>query len=225
MCGRFGLNARPADIQDHFAGLISADAELQYTVSYNVAPSQPVLVVRADKSGQIEFEQMTWGFQPGWAKRSWINARAETLFTQPAFRKAAESRRALVVASRWYEWQPAAGAKQPYCIHYPEQPVIAFAGIWTARKIEDDWSLSVAIITADADEVSAPIHDRMPLVLDPAGYAGWLDRSIADGRPFMTPLAEVKAEAYPVSTRVNDPKNDDPGCAERIELPGEGKAG
>src|SRR5690606_7602875 len=108
MCGRYELHATPREIQDHFGDLISAERWRRFTASsgYNIAPSLSVPIIRySTKMAERSIDRAVWGFRPQWAKRAWINARAETLFTTTAFRESAAKRRCLVPATGWYEWR------------------------------------------------------------------------------------------------------------------------
>ncbi len=218
MCGRYELSATPLELANHFADLVSnADVLGSLPASYNIAPSTVRPVIRFAKSeGANVVDMLVWGFRPAWAKRSYINARAETLFTSGAFKESATKRRCLVIATGWYEWQ-ATGAKQkqPYFIH-ADRP-FAFAGIWTARKIGEAWEKSYAIVTAPASAMLERIHDRMPLVLHPRHYAAWINGSTPSPQALMQPFDGGGLEAYPVSTLVNDPKNDAPALIERAD--------
>jgi len=214
MCGRYELNATPAELAAEFGGLVDdAAAFAALPMSYNIAPSTPQPVIRYGKTeGANVVDLLSWGFRPAWAKRPWINARVETLFTNTAFRESAAKRRCLVIATGWYEWQEVGERmKQPFYVHL-ERP-FAFAGIWTARKLGDDaWEKSFAIVTAPASPALERIHERMPLVLDPRNYAAWVDPATANPAELVQPLEAAQFEAYPVSTFVNDPKNDAAEC-------------
>ena len=220
MCGRYEINATPQELRAHFGDLVPAESWQAFTAfsSYNVAPSLSVPVVRFSKrSGENVIDRLTWGFQPQWAKRSWINARSDTLFESTAFREAAKKRRCLIPATGWYEWQETGGKrKQPYYLHLDD--VFAFAGVWTARKLnESDWQTTFAIITTDAGGVAAQIHDRMPLVMNAQDYAAWLNPLTAEPAALLSPFDAARLEAHPVSTVVNDPKNDTPACIDAID--------
>ncbi len=217
MCGRYEFSATPARLRDHFGPLVPEQnwAQLTAVPAYNVAPSHNCLVIR-ERKGSNAIELMVWGFRPHWAKKSWINARAETVFTTPTFRESAKRRRCLVIATGWYEWQGTGAPKQPYYLHFGEDRVFAFAGIWTARKVEAGWEISFAILTTGADGVARDIHPRMPLVLHPRYYADWVDPETDDPSALLTPFDDGTLEAYPVSTFVNDPKNDSPRCRSRL---------
>lgn len=218
MCGRY-LTPDEAAFERHFA----VPAPTGYFRSYNVAPSQPAPVVlidtRGESKGQRTAALITWGFKPAWAKRSWINARAETVFRSNAFAEAARGRRCLVAAAGWYEWQGDAAPKQPYVHHTPAFEPVAMAGIWTHAVENGERRRTFAILTRQAVPEVAWVHDRMPVVLAPEDYSAWLDPDTP--RP---ELERVLAESRPdaietrrVSTFVNKPANDDPRCIEPLD--------
>jgi putative SOS response-associated peptidase YedK len=208
MCGRY-LTPDQAALERHW-GLASPP---DYFPSYNVAPSQFAPVLRADENGKVDLSLLTWGFQPGWAKRAWINARAETVFTLSAFAPAAHKRRCLVPAMGWYEWQGAAKPKQPYVFHLDGFRPFAFAGIWTARETPEGWLRSFAILTTEATGALAEIHHRKPVVLNPENYEAWI---AADTKPEAARGilgGDFKGiAAYKVSAFVNKPENNDARC-------------
>ncbi len=220
MCGRFELNVTPAALEAEFGSLVpEAPWEALAPISrYNIAPSQPCLVLRYGKrEGRNVAEMLLWGFRPQWANRSWINARDDKLFETAAFRESARRRRCLIPATGWYEWQAVPGErrKRPYYIRY-DRP-FAFAGVWTARRLgeNDDWELTFAIVTTAARGAVAAVHDRMPLVLAPASYAAWLDPATEHPETLLRPVEAQPDELYPVSTYVNDPQNEGPECIAR----------
>jgi putative SOS response-associated peptidase YedK len=137
MCGRYALNATPAQIRNHFGNLLPDDDawnNVPTKHSYNIAPSVNTSIIRYSKGlSRNKLDLANWGFRPQWAKRAWINARNETLFKTAAFRDAAQRHRCLVLATGWYEWQDVGGKqKQPYYIRLDR--LFAFAGIWVSHK-------------------------------------------------------------------------------------------
>lgn len=197
MCGRFTLTA-PAAIGAAFGVAISGELAPRY----NIAPTQPILVVRRRDGGR-ELTTLRWGLRPAWASAPMINARVETVATKPSFREAFHHRRCLVPADGFYEWQRADGRKLPYYLHPTPAHLLAFAGLWT-----DD---AVAILTGPADEVVAPIHDRMPLVVPATDYAAWLDPDLP-GEAARALLAGPRWQATEVTSRVNRVAHDDAAC-------------
>jgi putative SOS response-associated peptidase YedK len=165
MCGRYSLNASADQLAEHFGA--SAPAEWQPRL--NAAPSQSLPVLRAEGA----FALMTWGYLPSWAKTRLINARAETLSAKPTFRAAFQSRRCLVPADAFYEWQRLPnGKKQPLRFTLHNGALFAFGGLWLQ---EANAPPAFVIITTAANSLIAPIHERMALILPPEHYTAWLD--------------------------------------------------
>ncbi len=178
MCGRFVLKITISAISQHFG----TSERPNLRPRYNVAPTQTVPIVRRKHEGEgCELALVRWGLIPSWAKDAkigykLINARAETVATAPSFRSAFKARRCLIPADGFYEWQKVGGGKQPTLIQRKEGDLFAFAGLWEWWKGGDDGPVeSCAIITTEPNAVTAPIHNRMPVILDPADYDRWLD--------------------------------------------------
>jgi putative SOS response-associated peptidase YedK len=186
-----------------------------------------VLAIRANREGPgREAAQLSWGLVPFWAKHprdaaKHINARAETLTERPAFREAAEHRRCLVPADGFYEWRGARGERQPFHIALPQGELFAFAALYECWREADGAALeSVAIVTTAATPNIRPLHDRMPIVVDPAGYGAWLDAAGRDVTAILAALPTTRGAqlvSRRVSTRVNDVRNDDPSCLAEAE--------
>jgi putative SOS response-associated peptidase YedK len=220
MCGRY---VRRSPLQ-HVIDLFSAapiPKNLSLSPSFNVAPTQSVPVIRVGADGQRTVSILRWGLVPSWAGdpsigNRMINARAETLSEKPAFKKALQSRRCIIPADGFYEWQKTGKAKQPYFIHRPDHAQIGFAGLWETWTDGEHTIESCTIITTQANDVVRPIHERMPLILAPADYDRWLDPHSTPDQflPLLRTTDAVGLLATPVSTRVNSPGNDDPGCIE-----------
>jgi len=222
MCGRFTLRAPASLVAEQFA-LFDAPP---FEPRYNIAPTQPVAVVRragVEASIPRELVWLRWGLVPSWAQdpaigNRLINARAETAAEKPAFRAAMRRRRCLVVADGFYEWQRTGSRKQPYFIHKRDDRPFAFAGLWESWEGADHSALETCtILTTDANELMRPIHDRMPVIISPDDYGRWLDQAIE--RPeqladLLRPYAAVDLTAYAVSPYVNSPARDDPRCVE-----------
>jgi putative SOS response-associated peptidase YedK len=161
-----------------------------------------------------------WGLVPRWAEASAsgpINARAETVATNRLFREAFAARRCLVLADGFYEWQKDTKPKQPWRIVMADGAPMAFAGIWERWQPPDGPALdTMAIVTTDANDTVAPIHGRMPVVLDATRAERWLADSTSPGllKQIMMPCPAEWLAAYTVSRKVNAPAFDDPGCAE-----------
>ena len=216
MCGRY-ITPDEAAIERYWG--LSPREPLRLEPSYNFAPTQSGPVVVGGKRGVRELELFQWGFQPSWSKRAWINARAETVLESRAFKSAARQRRCLVLAAGWYEWQGSKPPKQPYLFRRVDGDPIAFAGIWTLREVNDDVIANYAIITTAAPKEIEPIHNRMPLIVDPLAYDRWLDpiAPVADFGALLDNLPDDEnIEAYRVSTEVNAVRNNSPNLIQPI---------
>ena len=223
MCGRYTQMMSWSEMVELYR--ITDGAAVNLPPRYNVAPTQDVLVVRAPAGGGRELVLVRWGLVPSWAKdievgARMINARAETVAEKPSFRAAFRSRRCLIPADGFYEWQKRPrGPKQPFRITLEGGAPFALAGLWERwDKAPDGRPLeSCAIVTIEANAYLRPIHVRMPVILDAGDYDAWLEPTTppeAVGgllRPYGGAM-----EAYPVSTRVNSPMNDDAGCVEPL---------
>jgi len=225
MCGRYSLTTAPEAMRRLFA----ADGPLpNWPPRYNIAPTQTAPVVRRRSGPQgNEIALLRWGLVPSWSKGpdpalSMINARAETVATKPAYRAAFRQRRCLVPADGFFEWQtlPGAGgkpAKQPYHFRMKDGAPFAFAGLWEHWQGGDGTRIeSFTIIVTDANELVRPIHDRMPVILDPSSYAQWLEAKTPAEllQALLRPFPARAMTAIKVSTHVNNPKNDDAACIE-----------
>ena len=200
MCGRFVLNSARNRLAAHY-GLTDVPA---FTGGYNIAPSTFIPVVRLDPEKETAI--CHWGFIPHWVKEPVlkpINARAETLTGKPYFRDAFKRRRCLVPASGYYEWRMENGGKQPYFLRVKGAEMFSFAGLWSSWQGPVGPVESCVIITTSAKEELADIHDRMPAIIAPDDYDAWLE---AGGQDLLRPCAG-EMEAYPVSSRVNNPRN------------------
>ncbi|HSZ99817.1 MAG TPA: SOS response-associated peptidase [Streptosporangiaceae bacterium] len=184
-------------------------------------------------SAERELRVVRWGLVPFWAKdvkigSRMINARAETVAEKPAFRRAFAKRRCLLPADGYYEWQSLPGVpKQPMYISRADGRSLAFAGLYELwrdpsvdRGDEDAWLWTATIITTSATDELGMIHDRMPMIIDPAGWADWLDPAnsdVADVRALLSPAGARDLITYPVSTEVNSVRNNGPQLLERID--------
>lgn len=221
MCGRFTLSTPAAALAEAFGGSPS-----DYPAPrYNVAPSQPVVALRQAQAGaRGEVVLLRWGLVPSWAESPqigyrMINARSETVVGKPAFARSFRSRRCLVLADGFYEWQRGRGRRQPYYITLADGRPFAFAGLWDRWTGAAGAVESCTILTTKANEIVGPIHDRMPVILETRAHALWLDASAADVaavKGLLRPYPEERMAAYAVTTYVNDPRHDDPNCLERL---------
>jgi putative SOS response-associated peptidase YedK len=225
MCGRFVSASPPDQIADYF-GAEAPEAVLD--ASYNVAPTKDVYVVVED--GDLRHvDAFHWGLVPAWAKdlkvgSRMINARAESLADKPAFKAAYRKRRCIIPADGFYEWKrvPGSKRKQPYYIHRPDGAPYAFAGLWEVwRGPERDQEplRSCTIVTGVPNGAMARIHDRMPVILPESAWSAWLDRSSDDlellGK-LLVPADPALTLLQPVSTEVNNVRNDGPELVEPV---------
>ena len=217
MCGRFTLRANLNRLLMEFEA--EARHEYQPNPRYNVAPTQQILTISLI-DGKRAIMARRWGLVPFWAAdpkigNSLINARAETVAEKPAFRNSFKKDRCLVIADGFYEWKKLdAKKKQPYFIHLKDDRPFAFAGL-AAHWDKAGEINSATIITTDANQLMAPIHDRMPVILPKESIQLWLDPEFQDKPELLSllkPYPEEEMVATPVSTLVNSPKNEDPCC-------------
>ncbi len=249
MCGRYTLtNPDPVKLRRRF---LVGESAAEFEPRFNVAPTDAVPAVRRVESGERELGRLRWGLVPGrWAQkrsgRPLINARAESIDTQPAFAESFRERRCLIPADGFYEWRGGESGKTPYWIGLADGGLFAFAGVWAAlpakasgRSGEDankqlrtpSASLpaafgpkgphlhTCAIVTGAPNELVEPIHDRMPVILDPELEAAWLDPEAAeeDLLGLLRPLPAELMAAREVSDLVNDVRNDDARLVEPRE--------
>ncbi len=225
MCGRYTLtDPDPRRIRARFH--LDESAKVEEEARYNIAPTDPVLAVRRRDDGRRDLGRLRWGLVPGrWAERRsgppLINARAETLESQPAFTEAFRERRCLIPADGFYEWRDDERGKTPIWISLPDGELFAFAGIWAALPARDGPGElhSCAIVTCDPNGLIRPIHDRMPVVLEPDTEAPWLDpdASEEDLRKLLAPAPEDLLVAREVGDWVNDVREDGPHLIEPRE--------
>jgi putative SOS response-associated peptidase YedK len=146
-----------------------------------------------------------------------INARAESAATKPAFRDAFKSRRCIIPADGFYQWQKTGMVKQPYCFEVSEGELFAFAGLWDRWKDPGRrWIKSCSILTTTPNAATSAVHDRMPVILCPDDYDVWLDPGFTDvtaAFELLKPYDTRLMRSYPVSARINHAANDDPHCA------------
>jgi len=225
MCGRYTLTS-----QDDIAAALElqlgepAEPSEWWRPRFNIAPTQPAPVV-PNREGPRHLEMMRWGLVPPWSKdlsgaARMINARVETAATSKAFKDALRRRRCLVVADGFFEWRKDGARRIPIYLRpgARDQRPFAFAGVWERWRGPDGlWVLSFAILTCAPNELIAPIHDRMPIVLPRDAYARWLSPEPAEPEelaPLLHPWSPDGWRAIEVSPRVNTPANDDPACVE-----------
>jgi putative SOS response-associated peptidase YedK len=222
MCGRFVLITPGAVLAEQFQ--LSEVPAL--APRYNIAPTQPVAAVRLAREGTArELVLLRWGLIPSWAQdpsvgSRLINARSETVAEKPSFRYAFKSRRCLVPADGFYEWQCQERGRQPFFIRMREGTSFAIAGLWEHwQGPEGEVIESCTLLTTAANEMMRLLHDRMPVILNPKDYDLWLDPAVQKREALLPLLRPYDAEAmvaYPVRPVVNSPANDSPLCIEPL---------
>jgi len=221
MCGRFTVTVSAKELQEAFP-LFDLPST---TPRFNVAPTQQILAVRReDDKPKPQGVFLRWGLVPSWADdlsigSRLINARADGIDKKPSFRAAFKKRRCLILTDGFYEWRKGAkpkDPKQPFHIHFKDRRPFAFAGLWETWKKGDEPIESCTIITTEANEAIAALHDRMPVILQPRDFARWLDPAPGDPAALLEMLRPYPApdeiETTPVSTHVNNARHEDPDC-------------
>jgi putative SOS response-associated peptidase YedK len=223
MCGRYMLTTPVDALRQMF--LFTERPNL--APRYNIAPTQEVPIVRPTRDGAgRELIMVRWGLVPYWADdpkigNRLINARRESVARTAAFREAYQRRRCLAPADGFFEWQKDGRTRQPLVVRRKDQAPFAFAGLWERWPQPGGGVLrSCTIITCPANELIAPVHDRMPVILATEDYERWLDPSRADGRELLEPYPAAELEAFPVNPRVNSPQYDDPECIAPLAVQG-----
>ncbi|MEO8093184.1 MAG: SOS response-associated peptidase [bacterium] len=222
MCGRYSLSNPDADLLRRRFNLRDSVEVPAQQPRFNVAPTDPVLAVRETPQGQRDLGTLRWGLVPGrWAERGGrplINARAETLQTQPAFRDSFRERRCLIPADGFYEWLSDDRGKRPLWFSRPGGELFAFAGIWAGlpERAGDGVLHSCAIITCEPNELLRPVHNRMPAILEPDLEGAWLspDAEPEDLRRLLRPAPEEMLTAREVGDFVNNVREDGPHLIE-----------
>ncbi|WP_312912783.1 SOS response-associated peptidase [Natronosalvus caseinilyticus] len=217
MCGRNSLFVSQDDLETRFNAEVVADGG--YTPRYNIAPGDDLEVITNEADDEID--RYHWGLIPFWSnepQEGIINARSETADEKRVFKRAWESRPCLVLSSGFYEWKSAnGGPKQPYRIHRENGPVFAMAGLWDVWEGEADTITCVTILTTEPNDLMEPIHDRMPVVLPESAETEWLSAGPDARKELCQPYPENDLAAYEISTRVNNPGNNDPTVIEALE--------
>ena len=217
MCGRFTSLLTPELIAEVLG--VTVPTGLTMDPRYNIAPTQPVLVVRQDLHSRRELAPVNWGLIPSWSKdptmgQGLINVRAETVAEKPSFRSAFRHRRCIIPASGYYEWQRRMDKKQPwYITSCNDDKPLLFAGLWEHWQSPDGSELETcAVITTTANNLMQPIHDRMPVMLSSEQMELWLDASTTpkDLVTMLRPCPDNGLSASQGASLVNNPRNDSP---------------
>ena len=243
MCGRYAASRSPDDLVTEFEVERDETNGVVLPADYNVAPTKQVYAVmtrahRDEPEPHRGLRVVSWGLVPSWAKdpaigSRMINARLETAAQKPAYRRAFARRRCLVPADGYYEWYTPVAAsaggkprKQPFYIHRPDGRPLALAGLYEFWRPADAdpndptaWLTSTTLLTTSAPDDTGRIHDRAPLMIDAQNYAAWLDPATtdpADVLDLLVAAAPGPLEAYPVSTAVNNVRNNGPGLVEPL---------
>lgn len=223
MCGRYLLEPRQPQVVGSFFGLEETD----FGTRWNVAPTQEMPVVRLDEEGKRQVARLRWGLIPSWSKEAavgqrMINARAETVAEKPSFRSAWKSRRCVVPATGWYEWQAVEAGKQAWLLRRADAEFTPFAGLWESwqdpaggRVLE-----TFTILTTEAVPELASVHNRMPVVLEPEDFGAWLGDggALPDLAALCRPRPGRSWIQTAVSARVNNPRHESPDCVEPASL-------
>jgi putative SOS response-associated peptidase YedK len=214
MCGRFAQQRPASELAERFAAEPLVDDP---GGRYNVAPTDEALVV-VQRDARRAVTAYRWGLIPHWATSARsagkaINARAETVASSPLFRDALDRRRCLVPVEAFYEWRRDGTRRLPYAIRRADGDLLVLAGLWSGWRepATSQVRRTFTIVTAPANAAIAPLHDRMPVILEPGAWDRWLDPGAADAAEvlgLLVPEATVQLDIYPVSRLVNDVRND-----------------
>lgn len=222
MCGRFTLTSDMDLLLYRFAA-IWTNNHFDHFPRYNIAPTQQVLSV-VNNNDQRELKPLKWGLIPSWSKElnigvKMINARCETIAEKPSFKNLLKRKRCLIPADGFYEWIKLKSKKQPVYIRLKSEAVFSFAGLWdTWRSPTNETINSCTIITTNANDLIAPVHNRMPVIFTPEQEKLWLDPTITDNvtlTSLLKPFPEKELTMYNVNPIVNSPRNDSPECIAR----------
>ncbi|WP_336215718.1 SOS response-associated peptidase [Nonomuraea sp. LPB2021202275-12-8] len=239
MCGRYASARDKHQLLEEFQVELDGDPDEELRPDYNVAPTKNVYAVlsRVPKDAERAVRQLRivkWGLVPAWAKdpsvgSRMINARIETVAEKPSYRQAFAKRRCLLPADGYFEWMPVEGdkkKKQPYFIHPEDGGVLAMAGLYEFWKdpgrADDDplkWLVTCTVITTDAEDDLGRIHDRMPMMIEQERWAEWLDPKLTDPKQasgLLVPAQSGRLTAHPVSTDVNNVRNNGPELIEPL---------
>ncbi|WP_017796021.1 SOS response-associated peptidase [Oceanobacillus kimchii] len=220
MCGRYTLLADELAIKEAFGLQQSLDF---YEPSYNIAPGQKVLsIIHDGKERRAGY--MKWGLVPSWAKDpkigyKMINARSETVHEKPSFKRLLSSKRCLIIADSFYEWKKKLDKKQPMRIQLENKDVFAFAGLWDKWQGDEEPLFTCTILTRQANQDMQELHHRMPVILPKAREEEWIEpksHNSVDWKYWLDYEKQDRLIHYPVSTHVNNAKNNDEKCISAI---------
>jgi len=229
MCGRYVITWQPDEISERFQLRRLPEGMFQTYMNFNAAPTQELPVIVIDDSGERILRPMKWGLMARWAKPGGktpiapFNARAETLLEKPMFRNLVKRHRCLVPANGYYEWQNRGDHKQPFLIRPEGEELLAFAGLYDefVPQGASDPVASYTILTTAPNSFASQFHNRMPVVLDPANEAAWLDPTVTEPTEIMhlTDAYAGPMDAWPVSKAVSNVRNNNPTLADPIPDP------
>ena len=209
MCGRFALAAPKAELVTHFQlDDFEGDGD-DFPARYNIPPGTDIAVIRLSPDGKRVLHRLRWGLIPFWSKDPSIgaklnNARGESVHERPSFRNAFAKRRCLIPASGFYEWKTEEKTRQPYYFSSKNSRPLALAGLWESWKAPDGAIVrTVCIITSAANELMAPVHDRMPVIIGAADWSRWLDAPAEAIADLIRPYAGTDLQAWPIDRRVS----------------------
>jgi putative SOS response-associated peptidase YedK len=216
MCGRYRRTTQQEELARRYGIPIPVQTDLP--ICWNIAPGQDVLAIRYNgQTNRRSLDALRWGLIPGWANDEkiaykTINARMETVETTPSYRTAFKKRRCLIPADGFYEWRRRGGPRSPYSIGMKDDRPFVFAGLWEGWRApgSDDWLRTCTIITTEANELLAQIHDRMPVILPEEFHAAWLgETQMADLKVLLRPFPADEMKMFEISSRVNSARNND----------------
>ena len=222
MCGRFALKT-PAK---KLAAAFQVEEVPAVEARYNIAPTQTILAVQQGLDGR-EAKWFKWGLVPSWAKDTamgarLMNARSETVTEKPSFRDAFKKRRCIIPADGFYEWQRAGGKKLPYFFQMKDERPFGLAGLWEHwQGVGQELIESCTILTTQANEMLSPVHDRMPVILNPDDYEVWLDvdeRKVELVKELLQPYPAEEMRSHRVSEEVNHIRNQGDGLIKEVPI-------
>jgi len=225
MCGRFDQHTLPYRYAGYIDALLRAAPD-EPSLRYNVAPQTRAWVARTTREGARELTPLLWGLVPWFAEDPKkavkpINARCETVGSRPMFRELIARRRCVVPVDGFYEWQKTSGGRLPYYIRMADDAPMLLAGLWDRWRRDDAEPIeSFTILTTPSNPMIAPLHDRMPAIVDRADLERWLDvkeQDAAAAAALLRPFPAERMRGYPVSRRVNSANNEGPELIERVD--------